>query len=165
MVLVFFRCCSFEVQRCVPCRTSVVYLPSLLCTQWPQWASSMKENGTTFPNSPFSVQKIFLHLFPSLWYRDDHPRGFTECGHGGLQGRYLISCFFVAGSSNIPVPWCLSNFLSPDARWWELDSQQCCTGARAKEEEQKTWAKFFPWVKLCTRGLRLLTRNDWPKSF
>lgn len=52
----------------------------------------MKENGTTFPNSPFSVQKIFLDLFPSLWYRDDHPRGFTECGHGGLQRRYLISC-------------------------------------------------------------------------
>lgn len=57
--LCFFWPCSFEVLWCTACRATVVLMLSLPCTQWPQWASNVKENGTTFPNSPFSFQNNF----------------------------------------------------------------------------------------------------------
>lgn len=148
-----------------------IYHPSLALSNLNELAA-WRKMIQNFPNSSFSAQIVFIFLFlgdifPSLWHRGGSPHGFAESVHGALQKRSLISYYFVAVLAQLlfPIVWCLSNFLSLHARLWELDTQQCCTGARAKEQEQKTRAKCFPWKKLRTRGLRLLTWNDWPKSF
>jgi len=51
-----------------------------------------------------------------------------------------MSCLLVSMLAPLvfPIVWCLSSFLPLHASSWELDSQQCCTGTGAKEEEQKT---------------------------
>lgn len=132
------------MQRYMPCRTVVVN-PSLALSNL-NGLAAWRKMVQNFP-IPLSVFRFFFFgdIFPSLWHRGSSLHGFAERGHGALQKRSLISYFFVAVLAPLlfPIVWCLSNFLSLHARLWELDSQQHCTGARAKEQEQRREQNAF----------------------